>query len=211
MDGPSPSFLWTEPTTQGRTSTEPAEIEGLPAEIGIWIFVLGDMTIFGAFFVTFLVEARQHQPAFVLAAGELARPLGLLNTVVLLTSSLIVALALAAHRGSNVVKTRRLLLAAAVCGGIFGVVKAFEYSLEISHAHAPGTGLFFTFYFVLTGVHLLHVLIGTGLVLAWRSRTQRIDGWTPNRRFAETAAIYWHMVDLLWVVIFALLYLVYLR
>lgn len=203
-------FLWSgeAPRVLARDQSKATRV---PAEVGIWILVLGDMTIFGAFFIAFLAEAHHSRAAFIIGTAQLARPLGLLNTIVLLVSSLLVAVATREHRRGNTPSTRRVLLAAAACGAIFGAVKVVEYSIELNRGHHAEAGLFFTFYFVLTGIHLLHVAIGAGLVLIWRSRAERIEGWPLNRRYAETAAVYWHMVDLLWVLIFALLYLVYLR
>lgn len=204
------SFLWSADRPSLRQPEQLATPRA-PAEAGIWIFVLGDMTIFGVFFIAFLVEAHRDRAAFISGSSQLVWPLGLLNTIVLLVSSLLVALATRQHRLGNAPSTRRLLLATSVCGGIFGAVKAAEYSIEVTRGQSAHADLFFTFYFVLTGIHLLHVAIGTGLVLIWRSRAAHLPGWARNRRFAETASVYWHMVDLLWVVIFALLYLVYLR
>jgi nitric oxide reductase NorE protein len=91
----------------------------------------------------------------------------------------------------------------------FGVVKAFEYTHEIGSGHVPSSSIFFTFYFVLTGIHLVHVLVGSGLLLGWMAKAHARRRWDSSRRYVEAAAVYWHMVDLLWVVIFTLVYLVH--
>ena len=94
------------------------------------------------------------------------------------------------------------------CAAGFAALKAVEYTSELSSGHTPASGLFFTFYFVLTGLHLLHVVIGSGLLLAWQGMLKRGRSWVQVRGLAEGIASYWHMVDLLWVAIFAIVYLV---
>jgi nitric oxide reductase NorE protein len=101
------------------------------------------------------------------------------------------------------------LIAGAVgCAAVFAGLKAFEYYSAISSGHTPSTGTFFTFYFVLTGLHLLHVIVGTALLLVWQAMLKRRRSWTGSQKVAEGIASYWHMVDFLWVAIFTLVYLV---
>lgn len=213
------SFLWVDdepsdgsssvlrpPAATGTTAV--VRTDGLPAEPGLWIFVLGDMAIFGVFFTAFLAENRGARSEFTAAADELYPAIGVANTLVLLASSLLVVLALHYHRQGATVAARRLILGALACAGTFAGIKAVEYSLEISAGHTPTSGGFFTFYFVMTGVHLVHVLIGAAWLTAWSRRVTAGRPWRQERRFAESAAVYWHMVDLLWIIIFTLLYLV---
>ncbi|MFL6024149.1 MAG: cytochrome c oxidase subunit 3 [Marmoricola sp.] len=183
-------------------------VEGVPAEPGLWVFLFGDMAIFGAFFVVFLWERRQDPSEFAHSAAHLYQPIGVVNTLVLLVSSYLVVLALEAHRRNQRERARTLLNAALCFAFAFASLKAVEYSLELSAGHTPGSNRFFTFYYVLTGVHLLHVILGAFLLFLWRRRTNRASEWATHRGLVEAAAVYWHMVDLLWVVIFSLLYLV---
>jgi nitric oxide reductase NorE protein len=100
------------------------------------------------------------------------------------------------------------LTVALACGVAFVALKTGEYIQEIAAGHTPTSNLFFTFYYVLTGIHLLHVMLGTGLLLVWVISLKRHRPFAPNRRLVEGIAVYWHMVDLLWVLIFPLVYLV---
>lgn len=207
----APAFLWTP--TEAQQSSDRAcrppsrsEIPGLPGEVGLWVFVLGDMTIFGAFFSVFAWELREDRATFAGSAADLHQPIGVANTVLLLVSSYAVVVALHAHRrGLGRLRTAALLSALG-CGVGFLAIKAVEYTLEIHAGHTPGSNDFFTFYFVMTGVHALHVAIGMVLLARWLRRGRR-DERRPTRVFTEGAAVYWHMVDLLWIVIFGLLYL----
>ena len=208
----SSTFLWVtqeerDPSLQAEGRARRRDVAGLPGEVGLWVFVLGDMTIFGAFFTVFAWELRDDRSTFSLAAAALHQPIGVLNTLLLLISSYAVVVALHAHRRSVPGLRRRALLAALVCGSAFLVSKAVEYSLEISAGHTPASNDFFTFYFVMTGVHGLHVVIGMVLLTLWVRRSGRSGAAPPSRAFSEGAAVYWHMVDLLWIVIFGLLYL----
>jgi len=207
MTTETPPFLWT-PDRGAEASTRTAErptVAGLPGEVGLWVFVLGDMTIFGAFFAVFAWELRSDRPTFAEAATALHQPIGVANTLLLLVSSYAVVVALHAYRQRRARLTRHALGAAMLCGLAFIASKAVEYSLEIGAGHTPGSNTFFTFYYVMTGVHLLHVMIGLVLLAIWVKSGRR--GTSPSRGYVEGAAVYWHMVDLLWIVIFSLLYL----
>ena len=190
------------------TSRSSESASDAPAETGLWVFVLGDMTIFGAFFLVFLVENRADRPGFARAASQLLTAVGAINTFVLLLSSYLVVLAVHARRSDAAKRAGVLVLGALGCAATFAVLKVVEYGSELAAGNTPRSGLFFTFYFVLTGVHLLHVLIGSVLLSIWWRRTRSGRPWRVVRRYVEGSAVYWHMVDLLWIVIFTLLYLV---
>ncbi len=201
------TFLWTSGEAPGggtRTSDKPT-VAGLPGEVGLWVFVLGDMTIFGAFFAVFARELRSDRATFGEAAAALYQPIGVANTLLLLVSSYAVVVALHAYRQRRSRATQHALGVAMLCGLAFIGSKAVEYSLEIGGGHTPGSNTYFTFYYVMTGVHLLHVLIGLVLLGVWVKAGR--SGASPGRGYVEGAAVYWHMVDLLWIVIFGLLYL----
>lgn len=174
----------------------------LPGDTHMWVMVLGDLVIFGAYFVVYMVHRSMAPEQFLAAQRHLDVTAGVLNTVVLLTSSLLVARAVLAARDGRPVTAIRLLWAAGACGVLFMAVKGYEWSAEIAAGQTVSVP-FFSFYYVLTGVHLLHVALGL-LILGVCVRELR----STRRRVTvlEQGATYWHMVDLLWVVIFALLY-----
>jgi nitric oxide reductase NorE protein len=213
VDPDLPEFLWDRDgleDTVGRSSPRPAKTRAghTPGEAGLWVFILGDMTLFAAILIVFLWERRSDPVAFEESAHQLIQPIGAANTLVLVLSSYLVVRATYAHRCGRHPQSRRLVAGAAGCAAVFAALKAFEYYSVISSGHTTSTGMFFTFYFVLTGLHLLHVIVGTALLLVWQAMLKRRRSWTGSQKVAEGIASYWHMVDLLWVAIFTLVYLV---
>jgi nitric oxide reductase NorE protein len=208
-----PDFLWTDDEVEESVRSAPMRavkpaLGHVPGEIGLWVFILGDMTLFAAIMLVFLWERRANPLLFHQSAHQLMQPVGAINTLVLLVSSYLVVRALFAHRNADFGAARRLIAAAIGCAVIFAGLKAVEYHAEISAGHTPASGTFFTFYFVLTGLHLLHVIVGSALLLTWQVVLGRQRTWSATQKLAESIGCYWHMVDLLWVAIFALVYLV---
>lgn len=180
----------------------------VPGEGGTWVFLFGDMLVFGAFFVTFLVERAKAPEAFDVARTTLHIGVGVLNTLVLLTSSLFVVLALGAMRtGARSVATGAVL-AAIGCGVVFVSLKVFEYVSLGTAGHGPGGNAFYLYYFILTGLHLFHVCLGLGALVFMLTQTRRAELGRTRTALVESAACFWHLVDLLWIFLFALLYLV---
>jgi nitric oxide reductase NorE protein len=181
----------------------------VPGETGIWVLVFGDLTVFALFFCTFTFYRSVEPELFRKSQLALSQPLGVLNTVLLLSSSWFVVMAVHTLREGLSRRSRSLLAGALACGVGFAVVKYFEYAATLRQGFTPASNDFFMFYFVLTGIHLLHVVIGLG-VLSWMLvRTRRPANGAGGLAAFECGAIYWHMVDLLWVVLFALLYLMH--
>lgn len=186
------------------TRSRPPQRERLPGDVDMWVMVLGDLFIFGCYFVTYMVFRAMSTEEFTAAQQHLNVGIGVINTVVLLTSSLFAALAVIAVREGSVRNARRLLMATGACGVLFTLIKTYEWQAAIGQGHTI-TNEFFGFYFVLTGVHLVHLALGL-LILGIAVRELR----APHRRrptIVEQSVLFWHMIDLLWVVIFALLYL----
>ncbi|HEU5024267.1 MAG TPA: cytochrome c oxidase subunit 3 [Spirillospora sp.] len=193
----------TAPGTTARPRP-PARERRLPGDVDMWVMILGDLFIFGCYFVTYMVFRALSPGEFTASQRHLDIDIGVTNTVVLLTSSLFAALAVLAVREGAWRRARRLLLATGACGVLFTLIKAYEWHAELGHGHTIHDA-FFGFYFVLTGVHLVHLALGV-LVLGVAVRELR----DPRRRrptIVEQSVLFWHMVDLLWVAIFALLYL----
>jgi nitric oxide reductase NorE protein len=175
----------------------------LPGDGAMWVMVLGDMFIFGAYFLIYMVHRAMAPEAYLAAQHHLNVTVGVVNTMVLLTSSWLVVRGVRAARGGHPEHAIRLLFGAGACGLVFIAIKAYEWTTEISRGFTVHNE-FFSFYYVLTGIHVFHVTLGL-LILGVCVRELRV----PARRrmsVVEQGATYWHMVDLLWIVIFGLLY-----
>lgn len=176
----------------------------LPGDGAMWVMVLGDLIIFGSYFVIFMVHRAMAPQEFLEAQQHLNLGVGVLNTLVLLTSSWFVARSVVAIRSGDHHAAVRLTYAGGACGVLFIAIKAYEWTTKAAEGHTMAGSEFFMFYYMLTGVHLFHVSLGL-LILGIVVRELR----NPRRRrmsMVESSATYWHMVDLLWVVIFGLLY-----
>jgi nitric oxide reductase NorE protein len=188
--------------------TRSAGAAHIPGEIGIWIFILGDMMVFAAL-LSMLMWQRKTLPGEVGAsAAHLMPNLGFANTFVLLLSSYLVVHAVHAHRRDAHRDAGRFVVAALGCAAVFAVLKAIEYAREIAAGFTQTTNVFFNYYFALTGLHLLHVIAGSALLSWWWVKTRRARTWSSSQVVVEGVAVYWHMVDLLWIAIFTLTYLV---
>lgn len=180
----------------------------IPGEQGTWIFLLGDMLVFAVFFATFMVERAKAAEVFDVARKTLHVNIGLVNTLVLLTSSLFVVAAIGAIRTGQRAIAARALLIAAGCGVVFVALKVTEYVLLAGAGHGPGANHFYLYYFILTGLHLLHVVIGILALTLMFTQTRRIELSATRLAVIEGGGCFWHLVDLLWIVLFPLLYLV---
>jgi nitric oxide reductase NorE protein len=193
--------------SQGAATTRTAHVPGEP---GIWILLFGDMVVFTVLFAVYLNRRGHAETLFAESQVALNRTLGAVNTLVLLCSSMLIVLAALAFRNDQRRHLApRLTLAGAVVGSFFVAVKVFEYHEKVAAGFTPSTNEFFMYYFVLTGLHLAHVIIGL-IVLTVLSRLARKTAPTRTHiAFFEGGACFWHMVDLLWLVIFPLLFLVH--
>jgi nitric oxide reductase NorE protein len=174
----------------------------------VWIFILGDICVFAVFFTYYLIQRSKQAHVFEASQATLNRNFGLTNTVFLLISSLFVVLAVRAMRATQRALAQRMIVGAFACGVAFVVVKIFEYHERIAAHQIPTTNSFYLLYFVLTGLHLFHLLIGLCVLTAlWF--LAGMDESTKNQwAFFEGGACFWHMVDLLWLVLFPLIFLV---
>lgn len=187
----------------------PAPPRRMPGEPGIWVMVFGDLAIFGLFFVTFLVAQAGDRAQFESARTSLDMTIGLVNTMVLLTSSLLVVLGVGAIRLGGRRTATRLFACSIGCGALFAVLKVAEYTHMVGAGHGPSAGEYYLYFFILTGLHLLHVLIGIGVLAFLVGKARRADELGAVRMpVVEAGACFWHLVDLLWMILFPLLYLV---
>ena len=208
---------------------EDVEQQKSSATLGMWAFLGTEVMFFGGLFAAYCVYRFTAPDAFALAARHLSVPWGSFNTFVLLTSSLTVALAVRAGQTGDRKKQVQMLVATIVLGTAFLGVKAIEYTMEFqehlvpfwhfdpAHLHAPEgfspfllkrAEMFFVFYFFMTGLHALHMIIGIG-VWIWITLRARRGDFTPQYYTPlELTGLYWHFVDIVWVFLYPLLYLI---
>ena len=175
-------------------------LEGLPGDPMMWVLVFSELVAFGLFLGAFIV-ARAVRPA-IFASGQTALDLTLAgcNTIVLVTSGWAAAKGAASARVDEARRARFWLLLAMALGGAFVTIKLVEYAHEIGAGIGLETSVFFTLYFLLTGFHLLHVCLGIIILAVVCRRADPIH--------VETGTVFWHMVDLVWIVMFPIVYLV---
>jgi cytochrome c oxidase subunit 3 len=190
------------------------------SKLGMWLFLVTEILLFSGLFLAYFILQAKHPQAFIEAHHHLDRNLGLLNTIVLLVSSFTMVMAVQSAALNRIKATLAYLYATFTLGGVFMVVKYFEYSHKIhdglllgnlfsySGATVPGEYLFFSMYFMMTGVHGIHILAGMAVIgyLIWRTHKGDYSGeyYTP----IDLTGLYWHLVDLIWIYLFPLLYLV---
>ena len=179
----------------------------LPGETGVWMFIIGDILVFSLLFSVFVYDRSQEVALFVEQQQLLNQTLGLLNTALLLTSSWLVALAVHGARAGRLSRARGCFVVAILCGIGFVVIKYFEWGEKIAAGLTIETNNFFMYYYLMTGIHLLHMVIGIGvLVFLWQFvRGAKCDAQGVG--VLESGACFWHLVDILWIALFALLYL----
>lgn len=171
----------------------------LPGDFMMWVLIISELLVFGAALLAFLAVRAISPAAFVEGQSHLNATAGALNTAVLVTSGMLAARALALRREEQRKAARLSLLGACVLGAVFLAVKWTEYSAEFANGIGIETSPFFTFYFLITGFHALHVVAGI-VILALAAR------WDSVRNL-ETGVAFWHMVDLVWVLLFPIIYL----
>ncbi len=187
------------------------------AKLGIWLFLFTELLLFGGLFLLYAVYLHRYPLDFAAGGRGLDWIMGTANTLILLTSSLFAAMALTALQKGDPRRSIVMLGCTVTCAAAFMAIKYVEWSAKISHGiypgsellknGAPGESVFFALYFMTTGIHGLHVLIGA-LLLAWiaaRVKSGAVN--TENSILLENSALYWHLVDLIWIFIFPLYYL----
>jgi nitric oxide reductase NorE protein len=174
-------------------------LEDLPGDPMIWVLIFSELAAFGLFLGAFTVARAIHPAMFAAGQAALDSNLAGLNTIVLLTSGWAAARATKAARAGGRPNSRCWLAGAMALGGLFVALKLAEYAGEIGRGIGLETSPFFTLYFLLTGFHLLHVGLGI-VILAAVCRRAEASG-------VETGTAFWHMVDLIWIVMFPSLYL----
>lgn len=178
------------------------------AKLGLWTFLATEVLLFGALFTAYTVFRLKYPALFRTEHLKLNRVLGTLNTLVLITSSLAVALGVDAIRRGKARLLEKYYAATVLLGAVFLCVKYIEWTGEFHHGRYPGTNIFFSLYFMMTGLHGIHVILGMAALtyVVFLSRRGRFSAsyHTP----VEVAGLYWHFVDLVWIYLLPLLYLI---
>ena len=180
---------------------------GVPnGKLGMWFFLASEIMFFTGLIGAYVILRLSH-PSWPGPEGHLSVPMGTTNTLILICSSTTIVLAPAASEQGAIARVRKWLLATIVLGSCFLVIKGFEYAAKFHHHIAPSTNLFWSCYFALTGFHALHVIGGIIFNLVVLGTTSSDAVWQPRRHRLELAGIYWHFVDIVWIFLFPLLYL----
>jgi cytochrome c oxidase subunit 3 len=193
------------------------------ATLGMWVFLVTELLLFGGLFLSYTVLRHFYPDAFRMGSMKTDYWKGTINTAVLLTSSLTMALAVHAAQGRKRLATVLLLLATFALGGVFMVIKFSEYHSDALHHFVPGPAfdysafhgpqahyvpLFFTAYFLMTGLHAVHLTIALGLVLLMTALALTGRFVRGSSTPLELTGLFWHLVDVVWVFLYPLLYLI---
>jgi nitric oxide reductase NorE protein len=174
-------------------------LSDLPGNPLMWVLILSEMVVFAGFFAAFAFTRVGQREVFDASQALLDPVAGGINTMVLLTSGLFAALAVDARARGRIEHCRRWLYATMLLGGVFMLVKVLEYASKLNAGLTLETNTFFTYYYLLTGFHFAHVVYGL-IILA-------IVTWRSSLANVETGVAFWHMVDLIWVILYPLIYL----
>jgi nitric oxide reductase NorE protein len=177
-----------------------------PGDLAVWVFIFAELLAFGVFFLAYAFTRMRHVELFDAMQGTLDRRAGALNTVLLITSSFCVARAVHAVDHAAARNGTRWLAAALACGAGFLIVKGAEYADKFGAGISLSTNTFYMFYLSLTFFHFMHVILGMVVLAMLTVQTRRGDYGRGDMNGLESGAAYWHMVDLVWIVLFPLVY-----
>jgi cytochrome c oxidase subunit 3 len=189
------------------------------SKLGMWLFIFTEILLFGGLFIVYSVYRYKHPVEFHLAAEELNVTIGFINTVILLISSMTVAMSITSLQLGNKKLTLILIATTIFLAHIFLVNKYFEWGAKIQHDIYPGSEflmslskgdmLFFGLYFFMTGLHAIHIIVGVVLLAVTYAKIK--NGKVNQGRYSllENSGLYWHLVDLIWIFLFPLFYLIH--
>ncbi len=178
----------------------------LPGDLAIWIFIVAELSVFGILFLAFAFARKYNLEMFNEGQLALVKIYGAFNTLVLITSSYFVVNAVNAIKKNLSKHCAHWLFAALLMASVFIIIKVIEYKEKFAAGYDLDTNLFFMFYFVLTFFHFMHVILGMIILIVVAIKAHKGDYSSQNHTGVETGASYWHMVDLLWVILFPLVY-----
>ncbi len=205
-------------STQEQAVAAHVHHDDVGTKMGMWIFLFTELILFGGLFLAYSVYRFLHQEAFHIASQGMNTFMGTLNTVILLTSSLTMALAIAAMQNGKKILSIILQSTTILLGASFLVNKYIEWSAEFAHGNYPGSAellskgkgeiLYFGLYYTMVGLHGLHVIIGMTVIAFMLVFTIRDTITKDNYVKLEAAGLYWHLVDIIWIFLFPLFYLI---
>jgi len=205
-------------SSSAQTSTTHVHRDDVGSRMGMWLFLFTELILFGGMFLLYSVYRFQYPEAFHLAAKELNIIMGTFNTAVLLTSSMTMALSIVAIQRDQKVLSIFLQIVTIFLALFFLVNKYFEWSAKFHHGIYPGSEellskssgeiLFFGLYYVMTGLHGLHVIVGMVLIAVMTRMTRKEIINKDSYVRLENAGLYWHLVDIIWIFLFPLFYLI---
>ncbi len=180
-----------------------------PGDLAIWIFILAELSVFALLFVVYAFTRHYHLELFNLYQQQLDQTAGLINTLTLITSSYFVVRAVSAIKLGNSQRCSQWLWAAIALGALFLLVKGVEYQHHFSQGIGLSTNLFYTFYIAMTFFHFMHVVMGMVILTVVAKKAGRGGYSSTEHTGVETGASYWHMVDLVWLILFPLIYVMH--
>lgn len=186
---------------------DPGEAYGI-SKLGMWLFLATEIMLFGGLFAAYAIFRAKYPEMFLEQHRELNREMGAVNTCILIFSSMTMAIGVTAIQRGKQKLTWIMILITILCGIGFAVVKYFEYGAKFSHHIYPDTSIFFSLYFMLTGLHMLHVFIGIAVLTTIMVLTMKGKFNQKYSTPVELGGLYWHLVDLIWIYLFPLLYLI---
>ena len=183
-------------------------VEYNSSKLGMWLFLGTEILLFGGLFAAYAIFRAKYPEMFLEQHQKLDVKLGAINTIILLISSFTMAIAVWAAKKGKQKQVVIFLIITIICGLIFGVNKYFEYGAKFSHHIYPSTSIFFSLYFLMTGLHMLHVFIGLILLAVIAVLAHKGVFTKEYNTPVEVGGLYWHLVDLIWIYLFPLLYLI---
>lgn len=188
------------------------------SKLGMWLFIFTELLLFGGLFLVYSIFRAQYPTSFHEGSLELSVTIGAINTVVLLFSSMTVAMALTAMQKNNPKLAMILIGITLFCAAVFMFNKYIEWGAKFHHGLYPGSELmhlldrghhlYFSLYFFMTGLHALHIIIGMTLLIVCLLKVKNASINNKDYVLLENGALYWHLVDLIWIFLFPLMYLI---
>jgi cytochrome c oxidase subunit III len=190
------------------------------SKLGMWLFIFTELLLFGGLFIVYAIYRFLNPEAFQLAGQELNPTIGALNTIILLVSSMTIAMSTSSLQKRNKGLTVLLIEITLILALIFLINKYFEWGVKFEHGIWPGSQhlindmgqgeiLFFGLYFIMTGLHALHIVVGMIIMIVALNKVQKGTVHADKPVLLENAGLYWHLVDLIWIFLFPLFYLIH--